>query len=160
MIRRAIYRRPLSALAQSGLAAEGRSASAMTRHVDKFRDKFMPDNPDGKVSGAFGSMLRVLATDLAEAVYANEDFAGLLDEAFGDWLVLPTVYDMLEYRLPDDFEARVLRAFDHLQQGTGRLEGLDWVRPAFAACGGIRMRDLLGREVSSREPVLAAAQSK
>ena len=53
--------------------------------------------------------------DLAEALYDDEDFTGLVDEAIGDWLVLPTIYDMLEYRLPDDFGPGVMKAFDRLK---------------------------------------------
>jgi hypothetical protein len=115
-------------------------------NVDRFRERYLPDAADGRIAGALGSTLQMLATDLAEAIYGDEDFAGLLDEAFGEWLILPTIYDMLEYRLPEDFGQRVLKAFDRLREQRPEVEGvIRWMEPAFSGSGGMKMRELLER---------------
>lgn len=95
-------------------------------------------------------MFQTLAVELAEAIHADEDFAGLLDEAFGDWLVQPTVYDLLEYRLREDLGTRVLRAFDRLACVEPRTAAATaWLGPALAQSGGIRMREPLERRVGA-----------
>lgn len=48
--------------------------------------------------GALGALLEMEpGRTIAEALLADEDFSGLLNRAIGDWLVLPTVFEMLEY---------------------------------------------------------------
>lgn len=149
-IRRALARRPSAIVS---LQVEGHSLLGdMTSKVDKFRYRYMKNNADGQVAGALEATFQVLAVELAEAVNEDEDFAGLLDEAFGDWLVLPTLFDMLEYRLPDDFDQRVLKAFDHLSHQRPEVKRhASWMREAFSGCGGMKMRELLavGKEEKS-----------
>ena len=118
----------------------------MVRKMDRFRHRYLPDTADEGVADALGRTLQLLAIDLAEAIYGDEDFAGLLDEAIGDWLILPTIYDMLEYRLPDDFGQRVLKALDCLQEQRPEVEVVTtWLRPALSDCGGMKMRELIER---------------
>jgi hypothetical protein len=169
MIKRAAYRRGISSLEidrpmrgltrdrgaigdciESAEEVELRSVHGLLRdrvaNVDRFRERYLPDTADGRVAGALGSTLQLLATDLAEAIYGDEDFAGLLDEAFGEWLIQPTMYDMLEYRLPEDFGQRVLKAFDRLKEHRPEVEGgISWMQPAFSGSGGMKMRELLDR---------------
>ena len=52
-------------------------------------------------------MFQAFASDFAEDLALDDDFAGLIDLAIGDWLVQPTVFDLLEYQLPDDFGSRL-----------------------------------------------------
>jgi hypothetical protein len=168
MIKRASYRRgilspeidrPVRGLTGDKAAIEDRiesraveqhSGNALLRdriaNVDRFRVRYLPDTTDGRVAGALGSTLQLLAADLAEAINGDEDFAGLLDEAFGEWLIQPTIYDMLEYRLPEDFGQRVLKAFDRLKEYRPEVEGgISWMQPAFSGSGGMKMRELLDR---------------
>jgi hypothetical protein len=168
MIKRAVYRRgisspeidpPVRGLTREGAAigdrvaspeAELRSGHGLLRdriaNVERFRERYLPDAADGRVAGALGSTLQLLATDLSEAIYEDEDFAGLLDEAFGEWLIQPTIYDMLEYRLPEDFGQRVLKAFDRLKEHRYSVEGgTRWMQQAFSGSGGMKMRELLDR---------------
>ena len=144
MIKRAVYRRGISS------PEIDRPVRGLTRdrvaNVDRFRERYLPDTADGRVAGALGSTLQLLATELSEAIYEDEDFAGLLDEAFGEWLIQPTMYDMLEYRLPEDFGQRVLKAFDRLKDHRPEVEGgISWMQPAFSGSGGMKMRELLDR---------------
>jgi hypothetical protein len=145
IIRRAILRRHFEALTteRSGAGITGE----MIHKIDRFRGRYLSDVPDGHMSGALGYLLQALASDLAEQSYSDDDFAGLLDEAFGDWLVQPTIYDMLEYRLPEDFGLRVRKAFDGLHDLCPTAEGFDWMQSALSESGGHTMRELLSREV-------------
>jgi hypothetical protein len=143
LVRRALFRRRLEAWSISE-ATGGGLVREMTRKVDRFRDLYLPANMDGGRAEVLGSSLQLLAADLAEAVYEDEDFAGLVDEAIGDWLILPTIYDMLEYRLPADFGQRVLKAFDRLKERHPKANSLaPFMQPILAGCGGIQMRELL-----------------
>jgi hypothetical protein len=140
MIQRAVRRRITGASPN----VEGNVFSYMTGKMDRFRGKYLPETPDGRVAGALGAMFQSLAVDLTEAINEDEDFAGILDEAFGEWLIQPTIYDMLEYRLPNDFGQRVLGAFDHLEARRPEVKRhTSWMRSAFSDCGGRKMRELL-----------------
>ncbi len=149
MIRRAIYRRRAFEFAvaephsfsTTGTGKKNAFVAEAVKRVDRFPDGFL-DGGHGRFSGVIGETLNLLAVDLAEAVYADEDVAGLLDAAFGDWLVEPTVYDMLEYRLPGAFGTRVIEALERLPEGSG-TEVLRWLRPALANVGGMKVRDVL-----------------
>jgi hypothetical protein len=172
MIKRAVYRRgilspeidrPVRGLTGGkatvgdrieSRAVELRSGNGLLRdrvaNVDRFRVRYLPDTADGSVAGALGNTLQMLAAELAEAIYEDEDFAGLLDEAFGEWLIQPTIYDMLEYRLPEDFGQRVLKAFDRLKEQRPEVAGrIGWMQPAFSGSGGMKMRELLDRRDQS-----------
>ena len=76
--------------------------------------------------------------------YRDEDFAGLLDRVIGDWLVLPTIYDMLEYRVPDHVGPAAIEALrrlhgrEHLQKALGGIE------VALAHCKGLSVREWIG----------------
>ena len=145
MISRAIFRRHLEAWSLAEDSGRG-LVHEMVRKMDRFRHRYLPDTADEGVADALGRTLQLLAIDLAEAIYGDEDFAGLLDEAIGDWLILPTIYDMLEYRLPDDFGQRVLKALDCLQEQRPEVEVVTtWLRPALSDCGGMKMRELIER---------------
>jgi hypothetical protein len=148
-IHRAVRRR----LADAWAASEGRAGTAgehtnalvkeMVDKVDRFRHRYLPDEKNGRVSGAMGTLLHRLAADLAEALYQDEDFAGLLDRAFGDWLVLPTVYDMLEYRIPDHLGPSATEAFRRLSEGRDLPEDVGWLGAALSRSAGRTMRELL-----------------
>jgi hypothetical protein len=150
MIRRAIFRR----FTQAWTEVEGHGqglVDEMIRKSDRFRDMYLPAVDNGRVSGALGIMLRSLATDLAEQVHGDEDFAGLLDDAFGDWLVCPTMYDMLEYRLPDDFALRVSKAFERFRERCPGATGYEWLPIALTEAKSLTMREFLAREVRAEK---------
>jgi hypothetical protein len=148
MVQRAVRRRITSASPN----VEGSTFSYMVGKIDRFRGKYLRESPDGRVAGALGAMFQSLAIDLAESINEDEDFAGLLDEAFGEWLIQPTIYDMLEYRLPDDFGQRVLGVFERLEARRPEVtRHLRWMPPAFSTCGGRKMRELLDTPVPAVE---------
>ncbi|MEP6691972.1 MAG: hypothetical protein ABJD07_12510 [Gemmatimonadaceae bacterium] len=148
-LRRAIFRR----LTVAWAAAEerhggvgGHTNALVEEMVDKtarFRHQHLPDERNGRVSGALGTLLYRSAADLAEALHRDEDFAGLLDRAFGDWLVLPTVYDMLEYRIPEHFGPMAITAFRRLGERCELPEEMGALEGALSRCAGLTMRELL-----------------
>jgi hypothetical protein len=140
LVYRAVVRRRPE-IATDVLVAE--TADRFVKNVDKFRHRYLANTGDDRAASAIGRTLGLLATDLAEAVHEDEDFAGLLELAFGEWLVLPTVYDMLEYRLPREFGERVRAALDRMQHGRPDLAEPEWLAMALAAASGQKVRDLL-----------------
>ena len=159
LIRRAVLRRLTDAWAASEgrLEAAGGHANALVREmVDKtgrFRRQYLPDDADGRVSGAMGTLLHRLAPDLAETLHRDEDFAGLLERAFGEWLILPTVYDMLEYRIPDNLGPAMIAAFRRLRECRQLPEDIDWLEAAFSQAAGRSMRELLASDADQRSDV-------
>jgi hypothetical protein len=144
LVSRAVLRRHVEAWSASMASGNG-LVQEMIRKVDRFRDVYLPKSMDSESAGIFASTLQMFAADLAEAVHQNEDFAGLVDEAIGDWLALPTVYDMLEYRLPDDFGQRILKAFECLKEEHPAVKSLaPVIAPMLKQSGGMKMRELLG----------------
>lgn len=132
-------RRILSQIGQVDLTVAG----ATSKNIVKFRTRYLKAAPDRSVGSALEHLFQSLAHELSEAMTFDDDFAGLLDQAIGDLLVQPTMFDMLEYRLPEDFGDRLGRAFDRLQELYPEATGHKWVRPAFSTCGGMRMREIL-----------------
>lgn len=120
-------------------------ADALSKNLKKFRFKYLQSDVAGGVAGGLEQMFQSLASELSESLALDEDFAGLMDLALGDWLVQPTVFDLLEYRLPDDFAERLGRAFDRFHALHPKTTGYEWVVPAFKDCGGARLRDVLAR---------------
>lgn len=150
LIRRAVFRRMTVAwaAAERGTDASARHANAlveaMVEKVDRFRHRHLADERDGRIAGAFGVLLHQLASELAEGAHDDEDFAGLLDQAFGDWLVLPTVYDMLEYRIPEQLGPTAIAAFRRLgRRSRKRSDGHDlgWFEAALSRSCGLTMRE-------------------
>jgi hypothetical protein len=140
LISRAVLRRrphewSLSAASGTGLLPE------LTKNVERFRHTYLPAEAESE--GSLLGNLRLLVGDLAQALYEDEDFAGLVDEAIGDWLVQPTIYDMLEYPLPNEFPARVMRAVEHLQQRVPDAANLAALGSALDGSQGLKMRDLV-----------------
>jgi len=157
MVKRAVTRRHSEWMVAGG--GKKSLVGMMVRNVDRFRALYLSDFGDGRVSGAFGGLMQSLATELAEAVQCDEDFAGLLDRAFGEWLVQPTVYDMLEYRLPPDFDGRVRAAFDRLREWSPEAGGFDWLQAAVAGAGRRTMREWLARRVKIESPAPMVTRS-
>ena len=117
------------------------------RNVEQFRKMYLADEPNGHVSGAIGRMLQTMSKELAEGIAKDEDLAGLLDEAFGEWLLSPTVYDLLEYRLPTEFGDRVRRAAEHFAKLFLKHRETARILTLIDSIGGMRVRDLLARRV-------------
>jgi hypothetical protein len=146
VIKRSVLRRHTDAWTEVASAGGG-LVREMVWKTDRFRDQYLSSVENGRVSGAFGSLLQSLATDLAEEISGNEDFAGLLEDAFGEWLVRPTMYDMLEYRVSEDFSHRVLKAFEYLGERCRGAKGFEDVAVALAKASGSTMREFLAQEV-------------
>jgi hypothetical protein len=73
------------------------------------------------------------------------------------------VFDMLEYQLPDDFAARLGRAFERFRSLNPNASGYEWLAPAFHGCGGTKMRDILVRQAprgGRPKPPRTATRSK
>ena len=117
----------------------------LTANIAKFRARHLKAAASTSVGGALEHMFQSLGSELAEGLTLDEDFAGLIDLAFGDWLIQPTVFDMLEYQLPDDFSERLGRAFERFRHLNPNVSGYEWLLPAFHGCGGTKMRDILAR---------------
>jgi hypothetical protein len=146
LIRRAIYRRYASAM--DGEGSEGAAAAKLRRHTDvvtRFWARYMPGERDGTLAGAVGCALQRSGFDLAWAIANDEDSAGLLELAFGDWLLQPTVFDMLEYRFPEDIGERAGRAFERVEEFSATGADLEPLRRAFQNVGGTSIRELLQR---------------
>ncbi|MFT3953290.1 MAG: hypothetical protein QM722_02440 [Piscinibacter sp.] len=150
LVRRSVFRRLTTAWAAAEHGTDGGArhanalVEAMVEKVDRFRDRHLADAQDGRVAGAFGTMLHQLASELAEGAHDDEDFAGLLDQAFGDWLVLPTVYDMLEYRIPEQLGPTAIAAFRRLGRRTHKRSerhDLGWFESALSRSCGLTMRE-------------------
>ena len=110
----------------------------LTANIAKFRARHLKAAASTSVGGALEHMFQSLGSELAEGLTLDEDFAGLIDLAFGDWLIQPTVFDMLEYQLPDDFSERLGRAFERFRQLNPSASGYEWLLPAFHGCGGTK----------------------
>ena len=115
----------------------------LSDNIKKFRSRYLQRGAKGSVAGGLEHMFQVLASELSESLHLDDDFAGLMDRALGDWLVQPTVYDMLEFRLPDDFGKNLSRAFGRFHELHPETNGYEWLAPTFSGCGGKRMRDVL-----------------
>lgn len=118
----------------------------LKQNAERFRRTHLAAEPNGRVSGAVGALLEELATPLADDIAHDEDFAGLLDLAFGDWLVSPTESDLLEYELPSDFGLRVARAVDHFLRRHPEARRHHVPRGLVVRLGGGSVRDLLARD--------------
>jgi|SRR5436190_541858 hypothetical protein len=155
LIRRAVFVRMADAwsAAERGVESPAGHANALVEEVidktSRFRHQYLPDDNNGQVSGALGSLLHRWAPDVAEALHQDENFAGLLDRAFGDWLVLPTVYDMLEYRIPDHLGPTAIKAFRRFNKVRELLESLGWLETALSRSAGRTVRELLGSTLLS-----------
>jgi hypothetical protein len=121
-------------------------AADLKRNADRFRRTHLAPDCNGRVSGAVGALLEALARPLAEDIARDEEFAALLDVAFGDWLVSSSVDDLLEYELPRDFGLRVARAVDHFLRRHPETRGLQVPRGLVVALGGGSVRELLARD--------------
>ena len=82
--------------------------------------------------------------ELAMAIANDDDAAGLLDLALGDWLIQPTVFDMLEYVWPKDILDRIGRALDHIDRCNHGGTEPSKLHELFRDAGGRSMRELLG----------------
>ena len=118
----------------------------LKRNVERFRRTHLAAEPNGRVSGVVGALLEELAAPLADDIATDDDFAVLLDQAFGDWLVRPTVSDLLEYELPRDFGFRVARAVDHFLRRHPEAQRIHVPRGLVVALGGSSVRELLARD--------------
>ena len=166
MIRRAVFVRMVDAWSA---AERGRESPAghtnalveeMVDKIDRFRHQYLPDKTDGGVSGAIGTLLYRLAPDLAETLHQDEDFAGLVDRAFGDWLVLPTVYDMLEYRIPDHVGPTASDAFRRLSERRKLPKDVGWLAVALSRSAGVTVRELLKSRAFSAGPIKSQIKTK
>lgn len=113
-------------------------------NVEKFRQDHLTKPQAGGSLGLLRSLFDACSNDFAEAILTDEEFAGLLDLAVGEWLVRPTVFDMLEYRLPDDFGGRLEKAFARFEELHHEASAVARLRPMLASMPkGLTVRQLL-----------------
>ena len=146
-IRRAVFRRFTPAWASAHIALEGghrnRLVDEVVTTVGRFRKLYLSAEPDGTLGSAIGVALQRLGPDLAGMLNNNEDAAGLFDRAFGEWFVQPTVFDMLEYRFPEDTPERMSAAFGCLRDTCSAREDLELLTTAFSSAARRSMRETL-----------------
>jgi hypothetical protein len=148
VIRRAMFKRRIEVWAIAKAESAG-IVGHMARNVEMFRRRYLANAGEGHAGLAIELTLQRLATDLAEAVNDDEDVAGLLELAFGEWLVQPTVFDMLEYRLPPEFGTHVLAALDRLARRSPEVTRPAWLPVALSACAGMKVREILDTRVAA-----------
>jgi hypothetical protein len=147
-IRRAVFSRLMVgwAAAEGRTIAGGYTNALVKEMIDKtsrFRRQHLAETAEGRLCGELGNLLHQLAPDLAEAVHQDEDFAGLLDRAFGNWLVQPTLFDMIEYRISNQ---EVLAATQALQRFSSKRElpqDLRWLEKILPRFTDVSVRELL-----------------
>ena len=144
--RRALWRRRLF---DSVAFVESPFISRLEGNLAGFRTRYLACAAEGTSAAALERVLRHLSYELSEGLHSDDDFAGLMDAAIGDWLVQPTVYDLLEYRLPDDFEQRLGRALDRLRECNPDVPDIERFAEPFAGAGGMSMREALTRPAST-----------
>lgn len=149
LIRRSVFRRladrwSMAELARAGSAGTGNGLiDEQIATMKRFRHGYLGTETEGTDGHELGAALYRLAPALAVAITNDEDAAGLLERAFGDWLVQPTVFDMLEYRFRDESVNAMQDAFRYLQ-GLGADTGdLDVVASIFLHSGGSSVRELM-----------------
>ena len=103
------------------------------------------------MGNALESMFGLLASELSEGLHLDDDFGGLMDIALGDWLLQPTVFDLLEYEIPEDLPHRLDRAFSRFRELHPEASGYEWIPGAFRDSAGSRMRDVLARNAPIEE---------
>ncbi len=123
------------------------AAREASRNLDRFRHRYLSSSDGSSFAAAINQLLESLAQELAEDLPNDDDLAGLLAEAFGDWIACPTVYDMLEYRLPADFGERVGKAIRRFSELHPDIKHLDPLTGVLTGLGEVRIRDLLQRQV-------------
>ena len=121
-------------------------AADLKQNAARFRRTHLTAERNGRLSGAVGTLLEELAAPLAEDIANDEAFASLLDQAFGDWLVRPTVSDLLEYELRREFGLRVARAVEHVLRRHPEARGLHVPRGLVVGLRGGSVRQLVARD--------------
>ena len=164
LIRRAVLVRLADrwAVAQesdAGGGARNAFVGELITTMDRFRSSHLAPRPDGSTGAAIGAALARLGPDLAAALTCDEDAQGLFDRAFGDWLVQPTVFNLLEYRFPRDIAATSSAAFQRLRDRSHRSEDLDLLEKIFSSAAGRSMREILGRDQAEGYEVSAPADA-
>lgn len=123
------------------------------RKFSGFRADYLSPNGEGTLSGVLGALLEgEPGQAIAESMLTDDEFAGLLPRAIGTWLIEPTVFDMLEYVLPDHFVPDLLAAFTRLGCVQPGAIDTSWLADAFRDGEGRSMREVLDRKVKAPEP--------
>ncbi|MGW0396074.1 hypothetical protein ACWDYJ_35485 [Streptomyces sp. NPDC003042] len=122
---------------------------------DRFRADYLGEKYEGRLAGAIGALLDDEPGQMiAEGLLADEEFSGLLNRAIGAWLIQPTVFEMLEYRLPDNFVHDFIGAFAQLSHVHPEVIDVAWLEDVFQDAEGRSMREVLDRKV--KHPQAAA----
>lgn len=148
LIRRSVFRRLADrwVLAQEVVGAGGRSNALIEEQLKtmkRFRHAYLGGEVEGTPSHAVEAALRRLAPALATAVTNDEDAAGLLERAFGEWFVQPTVFDLLEHRFSDEALTAMSDAFRCLQSLGADGNDLGIVAEIFLHAGGRTVREVI-----------------
>ncbi|MEU9785542.1 hypothetical protein AB0H92_32050 [Streptomyces phaeochromogenes] len=140
----------------SSIAERERLIEEHVRKFARFRASYLSPNGDSRLSGGLGALLEEESgQEIAEALLTDDDFAGLLNRAIGSWLVQPTAFEMLEYRLPENFVPDLLAAFTRLSRIKAGAVDTDWLADVFQNADGRSMREVLDRKVRVPEPAVS-----
>jgi hypothetical protein len=155
LIRRSVFRRlgDRWALAQERARAGGASNALVAEQLEtmkRFRRGYLSTRAEGTAGNAVGAALHRLAPALATAIAKDEDAAGLLERAFGEWLIQPTVFGLLEYRFSEEASAAMPAAFERLQCLGADPKDLDVISGVFLETGGRSVRELVTQHVPDR----------
>ncbi len=143
-------RRAVTSRALDRWALLTRRTSEHLRMVGSFRREYLSEDAEGSSGSAIGSALHRLAPALAEAVAYDEDAAGLLDRGFGDWLVEPSAYAMLEHVFTEEEVAAAVAGLMRVERHAaddddGRAsDDLRMLAEVFGGAAGRSARDLIG----------------
>jgi hypothetical protein len=154
LIRRSVFIRLADrwSLAQEVAGVGGTSNVLVTEQIEtmkRFRHGYLGTEAEGTVGQTVGAALHRLAPALATAITNDDDAAGLLERAFGEWLLQPTVFDLLEYRFSDQASGMMSHAFRRLQQLGANASDLEEVVGLFLRAGGRSVRELVTNRASA-----------
>ncbi|MFI0369050.1 hypothetical protein ACH35V_14305 [Actinomadura sp. 1N219] len=148
-IRRLVGDAVLKALA-SLMAEREKLIGVHLRKFAEFRADYLSGSGEGALSRAFGALLdEESGQAIAWALLTDEEFAGLLNRAIGDWLVQPSIFEMLEYVLPEEFAPDLLAAFARLNRIEPDAIDTGWLEDVLQDAAGRSMREVLDRQVKA-----------
>lgn len=125
------------------LRADGDPWAPFHHNIAEFRARHLAAAPEGTAAHRIEQVIRRFAPQLATAILFDDDFALHLDRAFGAWLIQHTALDLIDYRLPSDFDTHMGLAIERLLARNPHDTHLIAALEEIAPCAGRRVLDLL-----------------